>query len=999
MKRAGSTAIDLRLLPWVAPRKRERIEREPPPVARIELPGGPRASAAALPGRSAPAPSPNASFDGLDFANWGAGHPPDPNGDVGPTYYIQTINTSIGIYRKSDGVRVAAFTFDTFMSQGSFGNLCDTDNFGDPVVLYDTFEDRWVITDFAFQVDASGNVIFPPGAFQCFAVSKTGDPVSGGWNFYSINTTGGLGDYPKFGIWPDGIYMSANMFDYAAAGSFQDVRVYAFNKAQMYAGAPTVQVVSFDAPSTEFTLLPANARLQEGTPPAGSPNYYAVVWQFLNAVSVYKFHVDWNSISTSTFTGPFVALSPNSWVQFTGTNDTVPSPGNALDTLSPRLMVQNQYSNEGGVESLWDSHTVGASGTASSQAAVRYYQTTVTGGTVASNTTQAFTYSPDASLNRFMPSVAVDRAGNLAIGYSTTNGTTDPAIKYAGNLASDPLNAITQTEVSLINGTGTQTGNCGGGTCTRWGDYSAMTLDPDGCTFWYTNMYYAVDGLNYLTRFGSFAFPACTAVGTGTVQGTVTALVGGAPIAGATVALGSRTTTTDASGSYSFSGLAAGTYPSITASAPGYNPSSVVGVVVTTGGTTTENFALSTAPLSGCLVDTSQADFQTGVPTRVDLTTSPGNAILLDVPNLDQHADDNGFGSGYGFSSTSLIGQTFTPAATGALTRVDAYIFCASCSGTNPSMTLEVRTTSGGLPVMTAGGLLASSTIAGTSSGSGGFFTFSYGTPPTLTAGTQYGIVIRLAADRVTGTQAWLATSGDVYAGGSRVTCTTSSCSNPVGSNKNSDLVFRSYMDSGYPSSGDLISSPKDSNPPTGDTTQWSTLSWTASVPGPTSLKFQVAASNSAFGPFNFVGPDGTATTFFTSSGASLSQFNGNRYLEYRAYLATSDPTQTPTLNDVTVCYADVSGAFVSGTKTVSGVFAVGSPVTYTVALQNTGGSPQPDNPGNEFTDVLPAQVALVSAIASSGATVANTGTNTVTWNGSIAAAGSVTITITATIQ
>ena len=111
------------------------------------------------------------------------------------------------------------------MSQGNFGNLCDTDNFGDPVVLYDTFNDRWIISDFAFQVNASGDVLNPPGSFECFAVSKTGDPVSGGWNFYSINITDGLQDYPKLGVWPDGLYMSANMFDFTATGAFQNVRV------------------------------------------------------------------------------------------------------------------------------------------------------------------------------------------------------------------------------------------------------------------------------------------------------------------------------------------------------------------------------------------------------------------------------------------------------------------------------------------------------------------------------------------------------------------------------------------------------------------------------------------------------------------------------------------------------------------------------------------------------------------------------------------------------
>src|SRR5207248_7958151 len=119
-----------------------------------------RGSGGQVPGVAvaASAAAPDFSFDGLDLANWGAGHPPDPNGDVGPAYYIQAINTSIGIFDKSTGTRVAAFTFNAFMSQGSFGNLCDTNNFGDPVVLYDTFEDRWFVTDFAFALDGSGNV-------------------------------------------------------------------------------------------------------------------------------------------------------------------------------------------------------------------------------------------------------------------------------------------------------------------------------------------------------------------------------------------------------------------------------------------------------------------------------------------------------------------------------------------------------------------------------------------------------------------------------------------------------------------------------------------------------------------------------------------------------------------------------------------------------------------------------------------------------------------------
>ena len=119
---------DVRQLPLIPPVRKERPERQAP-LQDLSGELAPVGGGTAAPSLAAPAPSPLASFEGLDFANWGDGHPPDPNGDVGPEYYIQTVNTSIGIYRKSDGVRVAAFTFNTLMSQGHFGNLCDTDNF------------------------------------------------------------------------------------------------------------------------------------------------------------------------------------------------------------------------------------------------------------------------------------------------------------------------------------------------------------------------------------------------------------------------------------------------------------------------------------------------------------------------------------------------------------------------------------------------------------------------------------------------------------------------------------------------------------------------------------------------------------------------------------------------------------------------------------------------------------------------------------------------------
>ena len=932
LSRAKPFDGDLRTLQSVPQGARPRIIKEKVvPNPSVFTPEGANAveevqaeaQSSVAPGASNPAPAPLSSFEALGrTGGWGNGYPPDPSGDVGPNHYIQGINTALAIYDKSGNVLAGPMSFNTFMSQGQFGNLCDTANFGDPIILYDTFEDRWIVTDFAFQLDAQNNVKSP--SMQCFAVSKTGDPVAGGWNYYSITRTDGMNDYPKLGVWTDGIYMSANMFGFGSGGSYQGTIVWAFNKAQMYAGAATAQIAEFNVGSGDFTLMPSNARLQTGTPPPGTPNYFLSSWNYLNALAAYKFKVDWNKVSLSSFTGPELASSATSWP-----NAATPAAGQSgttqtLDTLGTRAMMQNHYSNINGVESLWMPHTVRRVDV-NGAAAPRWYQVNVTGSTIAPNMPQTATWDPDGNNNthRFMPSLSVDRMGNMALGYTASGTAMFPSIRYAGRLATDPVNTFSQLEQTLFAGTGSQT------TYNRWGDYTHMTLDPDGCTFWYTNEYLTATGTTYRTRVGSFKFNQCIPVGNGSLQGTVTA--GGNPLAGATVTLGSRTATTDANGFYSFPTLPAGTYPTLSASKAGFTSSSFNTIVVSDGGTTTQNFSLGGASPSGCLTDTTQSDFQNGIPTSVDLTTSPGDVILPNLPTINQQALDNGFGSGYGFSSTSIIGQTFTPSASGQLTSIESSIFCASCTGTNPNLVFEVRTTSGGQPVMTAAGLLASSTVAGTASASIIPVSATFSTPPTLTGGTQYGLVVKLSANRTAGTQAWAATSGDIYAGGRRVSCTTASCSNPTGNNANSDLLFKAYMKAGYPATGNLISGVKDANPAAGTTPTWGNLSWTnAALPAGTSLQFQAAASNNAAGPFNFVGPNGTASTFFTN-GASLAQFDGSRYLKYKATLSTTNTANTPTLNDVSICFAN-------GTQTITALAADAATGTFggTVNLSAT---------------------------------------------------------------
>src|SRR5437588_2907932 len=223
---------------------------------------------------SSPAPAPSNAFPGLDFASWGAGWPPDTNGDVGPSYYIQTVNTSVGIFDKTSGSRLAAFTFDQLFNQSPTGTACDNSNQGDPVVVYDPIGDRWIVSDFAWSNYTSGAI------YQCMAVSKTNDPVTGGWYFYAWKTESGgvLPDYPKIGVWPDGIYMSANDFATTGSGSFQNVQVWAFDRVAMESGA-NASGVTYSLPRTVggitvFSLLPSNSRSVTGLPPSGAPNYF-----------------------------------------------------------------------------------------------------------------------------------------------------------------------------------------------------------------------------------------------------------------------------------------------------------------------------------------------------------------------------------------------------------------------------------------------------------------------------------------------------------------------------------------------------------------------------------------------------------------------------------------------------------------------------------------------------------------------------------------------------
>jgi hypothetical protein len=485
------------------------------------LPVGPESKTAQLPPAvpivAVPMPTPIQNFEGLarldvvTGGQAGAGFPPDTNGEVGLNHYILAVNSAYAIYDKATGAQVAAFTENSLFSGGPTGTLCDTESAGDPVVVYDQLANRWILTNFAF-------VSFPgPGPFfQCFAVSQTSDPVAGGWFLYAVRIdqgavpAGTLPDYGKFGHWNDGcLYMGANAFGAASGSIFAS-----FSLNDMENGLPLTGAVGIA--NLGSSLFPTNLLgTQPGQlPPPGTPNYFV------------------RNASTTTYEVRTFTPGPNCGAGGTMSAATVvshvsaPPPNNApqpndpgslhnLDSLGTRIMQKVQYRKVGSAESLW---VVNTTRTPAALIAPLWGQLDVTGGTIATTPVQGGIHAPDNTLYRWMGSIAADQDGNVAIGYSTSNGVAPnfPSIAYAGRLATDPPNTLPQTETQLIAGGGSQLFDCGGGPCRRWGDYSSMSVDPtDDCTFWYTNEYYPnqTEGdpprSNWHTRIGSFKFPDC----------------------------------------------------------------------------------------------------------------------------------------------------------------------------------------------------------------------------------------------------------------------------------------------------------------------------------------------------------------------------------------------------------------------------------------------------------------------------------------------------------
>jgi hypothetical protein len=488
--------------------------------------------------------APLANFEGLsnqdNFNLFGFRvNPPDPVGDVGPNHYVEMINLAFAVYDKQ-GNMLAGPTAIGDLWAGFAVEDC-TDPSGDPIVLYDQLEDRWILSQFTTR---------GPKYYDCVAVSQTGDPTGAYYRYAFVTQPdpelpGGtfFPDYPKYGVWTDSYIMTTRDFgDVTGYG----ISVYALEKNKMIAGNPRARAVQFFLDSNVVPLeligdglLPPDIDGHRrpidriAAPIVGSQDDGAGYGATFDALNVWDLTVQWKARPSATLAlaaqlpvAAFDSIFPCGPSRGCLPQPGITNPDQYLDVLSYRQRVTHRlaYRNFGSYEALVTNQSVEA---APGVAGVRWYEIRRLNPrpNTGSNYTvhQQGTYSPD-SVNRWMGSAAMDWQGNIALGYSVTNATdVYPGIRYTGRLAGDPLGQMTLGEGTIINGTGVQTT-----TNSRWGDYTSLNVDPtDDCTFWYVNEYYEVSGLPlplpppplpppgttapWQTRIGAFKLPGCEA--------------------------------------------------------------------------------------------------------------------------------------------------------------------------------------------------------------------------------------------------------------------------------------------------------------------------------------------------------------------------------------------------------------------------------------------------------------------------------------------------------
>ncbi len=584
--------------------------------------------------------------------------PPDTNGAAGLTQYVQWVNTSLAVFDKATGNPVAGPTAGNALFS-SLGGPCASNNSGDPVAQYDKAANRWVLMQPVFR---------SPYAL-CIAVSTTSD-ATGSYYLYAFSIPGRIfPDYPKLGVWTDGYYVTYNQFK---GNSFNGPAACVLDRSNMLLGNAATMQCDTSIGTQYGSMLPGDLD-GSAAPPAGAGDYFLNLGANSASLDLWQMHVDWSNSANSYLSGPTV-ISVAPFTEACGGGTCIPQTGTSqqLDSLGDRLMNRLSYRNFGSYESLLVDHSVD---TGSGNSGVRWYElreTTPGGGF---GLFQQGTYAPDSSY-RWMGSIAQDKDGDIAVGYSVSSPSMSPTIAIAGRVPSDTAGSLEPETDILAVKHGSQTNY------SRWGDYSSMSIDPaDDCTFWYTTEYQPVTGYFWSTRIASFSFPGCT---------------GGSSLTVSSVGLSSSSVEggTVVTGTVTLSATAPSGGASVTLSSSNQSAATVSGSVTVPSGSTSTTFPVTTYPVTTTSSAVISASYGTSSANATLTVNPPASSITVSSLSLNPSSLVGG--------NTSQGTVTLTSAAPSGGASVSLSSSNASAASVPASVTVAAGSTSATFNVTTS---------------------------------------------------------------------------------------------------------------------------------------------------------------------------------------------------------------------------------------------------------------------------------------------------------
>jgi hypothetical protein len=433
------------------------------------------------------------SFDGLGEGGPGGGRGGiDISLAVGPNHIVQILNGNTAVFNKTGKLLYGPVPNNTVFAD--FGVRCGAVNNSDTVVRYDQLADRWLIV----------LPVFTKPYAMCYAVSATPDPLG---LYYRYEFQRPLfPDYPRPAVWPDGYYNPTSTSDDLLPEVITQKHDCIADRNSMLKGLPaTEQCVVIDG---GVFLLNADVDGKR-PPPPGAPNIMMSTGgtQLMkvfedDGIYFYKVHVDWKDPARTTVSRPQkIPVAPYHYLCDGQLSNCVSQPGTErrLDSQGDKLIQRLAYRNFGDHEAILAEHSVA---TAAQGGGVRWYEFRLNKQRDPVLFQQA-TYAPEG-LYRWLGSMAMDKKGNIGIGYSFGGVPNFAGQRFAARLAKDPKGQLTFHESVLAEGEAAQTASL------RWEDYTNIAVDPsDDCTFWFTGNYLKKGAASSTTRIGSFVLPGC----------------------------------------------------------------------------------------------------------------------------------------------------------------------------------------------------------------------------------------------------------------------------------------------------------------------------------------------------------------------------------------------------------------------------------------------------------------------------------------------------------